>query len=117
MELDIGKNTKELLEVLATKLGITIEQIYPYFIKQQIIEGYIFFFMVALCSIISIIIIKLNYHKADFDDPNKHAIFTIIGLIALGMTTIVIVCGTSTMLSGILNPEYNAIREMLNFIK
>ena len=40
VSIDLGKNTTELLEKLAQSLGMTVEKIFPYYVKQQAIEAY-----------------------------------------------------------------------------
>jgi hypothetical protein len=38
--LDVGENITMLIEKLAAQIGTTVDQIFPWYVKQQVVEGY-----------------------------------------------------------------------------
>lgn len=113
------KNISEVLEKLAEQLGITVVNIYPYFIKQQIIEGYMFIFLTLFVMIVSGVIVKTNYDKAVWGDDilDKHAILILLATVVLCASIIVFLIEITAAVSKIINPEFGAINKIVSLVR
>jgi len=115
----------EILKQLAQKLGTTTEFLWTILVKQQYIDGYIrlgISVFVVLIIIISFLIFNkysknLNNERneyGDYSDKEVATITFIIVTITLSIIQIILfVCGIK-LLS---NPEYYALKEILNVLK
>jgi hypothetical protein len=123
-------NTKEVIEqfgtkldsyiqVLAEKLGVAAEYVYPLFVKQQVIEGVWFFSVIIFVIILSLISFVIGIRagkKVNFEDGGHYA-FSIIGGIVF-LTSLFTFCLTGgENFSKIMNPEYAAIKEIVRMVK
>ena len=111
--LDIGKNSQELLEKLASSLGTSVDKIYPYYVKQSVIEGWpvmIVCVVVGLVfSICQALLIKRAIKKSPEYDGEVHIGFTLMG----GLVCLLAIFGFTNSLSKIWNPEYHAIHNII----
>lgn len=130
--VDVGQNTKELLEQgggaisriieeLAKTLGMTVDRIFPYYVKQAVIEGYVGLIAWAGFQIVSLIIagvaLKLYFvfdEKGHDDARIGAAAACVIALIIFAIALIVGAAQMSTWVSMIKNPEYAAIHQLIN---
>lgn len=130
--VDVGQNTKDLLEQgggavtriieeLAKSLGMTIDKIFPYYVKQAVIEGYVGLIAWAGFQIVSLIIagvaLKLYFvfDEKSRDDARVGAATTcVISLIIFAIALIIGAVHISTWVSMIKNPEYAAIHQLIN---
>lgn len=117
MNIDIGPNVKNSIEQLATQIGITADKVFPWYMKQCIIEGYVNLF-ISLIPIIIILILIIIYHK-NFDKLEKSTKETIIiDIIFLSVISAVLIgFGFTHNVSKIINPEYHAIHKILQSCK
>lgn len=126
----MDNNTKEVIEqfgtkldsyiqVLAEKLGVAAEYVYPLFVKQQVIEGIWFFSAVAFFIFVGVIMFVLGFKKGkkvDWKDGLYYALLIPGGLIIFA-TLMVLSAGGSKNLTKIINPEYAAIKEIIQMVK
>ncbi len=129
--VDVGQNTKELLqqgggavtriiEELAKTLGMTVDRIFPYYVKQAVIEGYIGLIAWAGFQIVSLIIagIALKFYFV-FDEKGRSdarlgaAATCIITLIIFAIALVIGAIQVSTWVAMIKNPEYAAIQSLI----
>jgi len=121
MEQDITK----LLEQLAVKLGTTVEFLWGILVKQQYIDSIVNFFIVIIFSIVSIIcykklmpkILEFNCKKGMYDDVSKRTCWLIVYWAFQGILFIVILILLIVGIQLLLNPEYYALKEILQVIK
>lgn len=119
-----GNKLDEYINVVAEKMGVGVEYVWPLFVKQQVINsivwiigilfGYIvcggFFFMARKCK-----------EKSSFDchgnPENSETVFRIIGFVGGCLTFIisswVFLDRLSVIVTGFANPEYGAIKQIV----
>ena len=113
--IDVGKNLTELLEKLATQIGVTADKIFPWYVKQSVIEGWLYVAFWITGVSVALIMLIVSLRKLKFDEignPNRR----LIGRVCGGV--IAVICFISLIvaperISGILNPEYNAMSRLL----
>ena len=117
VSVDLGKNTTELLEKLAQSLGMTVEKIFPYYVKQQVVEAYTYISISLAFFLIGVILFTMGYcwgqkHKWD-EEHILDYIFAVGGGIVLVGGTIATAVNTHIGIPKILNPEYHAIHQII----
>ena len=132
----VGEATKEiinksfaLLDQLAAKIGVTTEYLWPFIIKESIVQALtsILLFVVSVIGIFfSYKFIKLtdfssiNSMREKKENGMEHLPKTIIAMTATGILIIsamVGFCHTWNNLPGLLNPEYHALERLINMVK
>ena len=129
--VDLGKNTKELLEQggtavtkimegLAKSLGMTVEKIFPYYVKQTYIEGTTSIivwggFEVSCLSFAVILLILSSMYGKKGDDDFKSACgaFSAIVFVIFGLGLIIGTIHLPHWITMVKNPEYVAIQSMI----
>lgn len=104
------------LESLAQSIGVGVQEMFPYFVRQQYID--------SLSSIIPFILLlitlplfayfqrRTDWTKSDTLDQGLTMIFGMLSVVLTGATLI-----TIDGLLKFLNPEYHAIREIIRLIR
>jgi len=113
-KIDVGQNTVELITKLAHQIGTTADKVYPWYVKQQYIEGLFFIITTSLFFIISVFLCTVAWEKADFVDGNQETAVFILAMIIAAITLIIFAFMGIDAISKIFNPEYHAIHCMIN---
>lgn len=113
--LDIGNNLTALISQLAMQIGTTTEQIFPLYVRQQIIEGWSMIGMLLLSAAISAFLIIRFFKKANFctGEGMPPVVCGIILAIATGLSAVPVV---PISLGKILNPQYGAMKTLAHDI-
>ncbi len=112
--IDVGKNITGLIEKLAHQIGITADKVFPWYVKQQVIEGWSFIIISSLLNIIFAITFIYNYKNIRKKDDDKYIMMSIfIGLI-LTATISITSFDFNVHLNQIFNPEYGAMKAMIS---
>jgi hypothetical protein len=115
----------QYIEVLAQKLGVAAEHLYGVLVRQAKVEGIIGLILYGVLipallfvsyKVVSMAIKKWDdIYEADLEMP------TILGIIfLLAITVIITICGFMDIpgdIGRLINPEYYAIKELLDVIK
>ncbi len=118
LSVDMGEKTFKILEKLAEQIGITVDKVFPWFIKQSVIDGYCFFTLIALAFILGVDLILYNQNKATYEPEfNSNAVYATIGFIILGISILILFVGSSWAISSIINPECQALQEITKMIR
>ena len=105
------------LDILAQKIGVTVEQIWPWLIRQQYVEAIYFSVLAALCIIISGITLGLTIkYWEKIESNNCEPPFVVINVIFV-MATAAFICIAVTAIPNIFNPEYHALKDLMRMIK
>ena len=108
------------LDQVGLKLGETAETIWPWFIKQQYINGFSEICSWLISFIIMSFILKFSIKGIINDDDDGVEIAfagsIISGIIILFLIISFVIDGGNT-LSQIINPEFNALQELLSMVK
>ena len=117
----IGKYTDKVssaITSLAEQLKQPAEHVYKSLIKQQIINAKVTLYLTTGFFILFLCLGTIFCIKADWKDPESF--LTVAGPIAFIITFIallVFLFNFNDVVTGLLNPEYGAIKEIIEFIK
>lgn len=110
--------TYQLLQELAERLGTTTEYLWQALVNQAPISSLtniaIYIMLIALIGLIARCSKGLTFDEVD--DP-KVMVFLIFGLIWLILGTIFFMVSIHDTVTGLFNPEYWALQQILEFIK
>jgi hypothetical protein len=101
------------LDALAEKLGVVSEHLWAVLVRQQYVEAW-FGQIVALVAAVLLVVIwrrTLGRERGYYDDAVLGAS---LASVPLG---IAIVIGSYVAMTGFLNPEYGALREVLSVLR
>lgn len=121
----MNEQSTKLLEQLANKLGTTSEYLWGILIKQAPIDSTITLVQFALIAIYGIILYRLHI-KFSKETEDENSIYEndgviqgimVIGFIIFAILTICAFFGIPSVFNGYVNPEYWALREVLNSIQ
>lgn len=111
--IDLGENVTNLLEKLAVQIGTTTDKVFPWYVKQQVIEGWCWLtisggvFLVGLIIALSCIRPSLNKK-----DPEPYITVIIIAAMASVVGLLFFLFGMGGAVTQITNPEYHALRAL-----
>ena len=120
----IYSDLKDGISALAQSLKVGAEHVYKVIVKQQIVEAFTFL-LLLIVSIISTIICYKQWGKivikrgnySDTIEEIRPLIFTIVfGVIAI-VTFFVFILNIDAMIMGFFNPEYGAMKDIINFVQ
>ena len=122
----VDKTTEEiitrgfnLLEAVCEKIGVTIDYLWPYFIRQQIVEAIV----PLLFLVVGIVLAIVCYKQLMSQDIFKNYDLTAKGGIWIALSIATFIClfisavEFATNLSGLLNPQYSAIQDLVKMVK
>lgn len=115
--------TYSLLQELASQIGTTVDFIWPILVRQAYIEGIVgiilyIFLAVGIFVYVKIMIVKVwhNIDTSDWYEDEKKAGIIILGVM-LAVLFIIAILTFSFTISSLVNPEYHAIRTILDSVK
>ena len=121
----------EYIDSIAANLGVAAEHVYGALLKQAMVSGVRSVVYIILClAVVYMVILLLKKVYTDVKDGNNNSIFldgweisaagitaSFAGGIALFILFIAIIANISNASTALLNPEYWALKEILNTIK
>ena len=117
----MNEQTTKLIEELAQKLGTTAEYLWAVLIKQAPISAMTDLLFFILASFSGILLYKLHKWMSEkdiYEDYEDIAIAPMIVLTILwGIIWIVFFFSLGNVITGFLNPEYWALKEVLDVAK
>jgi hypothetical protein len=118
-KLTFGKvynDVKSGLSGLAAGLKVGVSHVYEILVKQQIVSAV----TNTIGYVIVITLIMISYRnfkkEEDWNDPGKSGMLCIITVIGAFLIW-VFGCDIDAIITGFINPEYGAIKEIINFVK
>jgi len=113
--IDIGGNTTKLIDRLAAQIGTTTDKVFPWYVKQQVIEGWCWIGCSVFGAAVGICVCLFAIKKWDNGknaDNELNAIALTIGVIILLIALVFLIFGTSGAVTQITNPQYYALKAM-----
>ena len=108
----------DLLKALAEKLGTTIERLYPYFVRQVYVEAWIGLLAGLLaCGGVAgggIYLYRFSRRMKAIEPDKEWGSGMFFGGLAIVASVVVFGIILAGNLPGVLNPEYDAIRRIIN---
>lgn len=114
--VDIGKNITEILEKLAHQIGTTAEEVFPWYVKQQVLEGWLYLVTDAVAFVLGLVFLLGFFSKADWKSEgwNRYAVLSVIGAVVTTIAFGFFIFGFSNSVMHINNPNYYALKSMIN---
>lgn len=122
----VGQQALFLIEKLACKVGVGLEGLFPYAIKECYVEGVSNLIFLILSLIMSIIFTKKSvksWVKYDSDSESSALSYnisvckTIIAVLSVVAFTVSVIVFFSWGIHNLINPEFHAIEKMVSLGK
>ncbi len=122
METEINWEQKAMdaIDAIAAKLGSGVDHFYPILVRQQVVDGCAMLVVPTLLTIVVVIAVSCCYKKATVSEENFNfqgvvliisAVLSLIALITLGDAI------SEDVVTKIFNPEYHALKDIMDMIK
>ena len=112
-----GSTVTKIIEQLANSLGMTIEKIFPYYVKQARLESLmsilIWIGFELICVVLLIVMYKIRIHEKNVDASATMAIFLVGMLVVFVIGLVVGVFCLPDWITQASNPEYTAIHSLV----
>jgi hypothetical protein len=110
-------DVKTGLSGLAAGLKVGVEHVYVVLVKQQVVYAVTWLIVVILILVLGGIV-NYKYFKAwericDGDNEPSIILIIMLDLIILSL----VFCNINSIIGGFINPEYGAIKEIVDFVK
>lgn len=113
LNVDLGENVLHLLEEFSKTIGTTADKVFPWFVNDQLICGYVSLITPLIIMLICFILIKSNLKKTDWEDMNLNGGIVVACSTISAIAFMVFTCSLPSSLSSILNPQYGAIKNLI----
>ena len=105
------------LDTLATKMGVTVETIFPWFVNHCQVTSICNALGTMAIFFISLFAFYMCYPRSDWDRGDKFAFFSVVSGCFLFVSTLFIWFGTGPCISTILFPQQAATQALLQLLK
>ena len=110
----------EYIDALSVKLGVAAEHVYEVLVRQKIVEGIVYSIVILVVLIASIVAFKKSlqsyFNEQDLDKTFGFGLASIVFGAVLVISLIVTIAGLPGQILKIYNPEYYAIKTILDAI-
>lgn len=122
----MNKETQQLLEKLAEKLGTTVSYLWQVLIKQAQVDAFTTLFQFALIGLFGWLLYRLHKKFLFVDENDRYsrniysryeelvAIPMVVGMCIFIVLTLFAFIGIPDLINGFFNPEYWALQRILN---
>jgi hypothetical protein len=117
VSVDVGPNAKELIERLAQQIGATADQVFPWYVQQQIIEGWTTLVVLGIFLVVSIVAFSMSLRKADWSEGNAASVLSILSGLLLAFSVAGVPLEGVDAVRQVLNPKYYAVKVILQQVK
>lgn len=114
------QNNNQLLETLAKNLGTTVEYLWSVLLKQAPISATIDLILLILVLVAGYLLYRLHLKLSGeyiYDDSDIAVPLMCMAAVIWFLIFIVAVCCIPSIINGYFNPEYWALKEILNSVK
>lgn len=113
---------KSGLAGLAEGLKVGVEHVYIILVKQQIVKSITWIVVFILLTLSTIVVYKIYKHHPklyidSYGDIHPGIMFPVLYYCTIAIIFILMFCNVDTMITGFVNPEYGAIKEIMYFVK
>ena len=110
----------DAIKDLAEALQVPAEYVYTILVKQQLVYSLTYSIAIVAAIALGVLFSKYGINgigKAKDDEAGGWVAMTIVGTLSLVISTIVFFALIGDIVTGFVNPEYGAIKEILNTVK
>ena len=109
-------DVKEGITSLGIALKVPAEHVYGVLVKQQFVNSVVGCLLLVL-TITNLIVLILVFPKCGMEDPDKYDIIAISSGVFFIIFFMASIVNFQDTITGFMNPEYGAIRDIMSFIK
>ena len=118
---EIYTDVKTGLQSLASGLKVGVEHVYSVLVKQQVVKS-VGWLIIWILSVFMLINWFRSYKSnevwiVDEEYPSGLGIIRILQIVIFGIVFIVCLCNIDETVTGFINPEYGALKEIMDFVK
>lgn len=115
--VDVGKNVLALIEKLATQIGTTVDQVFPWFVAQASIEGWMMIFVPIVSIVVFGILFYFLFNRANRTRDEGDGILAMLVGIVFAISVIVSFFSIPNGTMRVLNPNFYAMQELSNTVR
>lgn len=119
-ESSLPETISNLLNVLAEKLGVGVNHFWPIFVKQQYYEGLIFLISLVAFIVMGVGLLtwgKIELSKKNWSENSGYWAPFIIGIFILLICAMAFIFEGTDSIMKMCNPEYWAVKEIIQMAK
>ena len=109
-----GNKLDSYIFVIASKSGQTVEHFWPIFVRQQVVTGWS---ELIICILFFIVGFILLYKAKYSENENNQLGCVIFAILTLVFASLSFAALAPDIIGKIVNPEYSALKEVINLIK
>ena len=115
---NVSAKVFEVIDAIAAQLGVAKEFVWEILVKQQYVEAAQLMIGVIFCVVVLVYSIPIcsKGFKEEYSSGDADAAAAIIGLFVSVGASIYILCGSIACVGRLLNPEYYALKDILNMV-
>ena len=118
MDQEIVREAMDKLDALASKVGMTVEKLWPYFVRQQVLEAATVLVATAVFWVAAAVVMgKRVWIKEQIDIDDGREVPIVIGCVVLGLICVVLSIVAISMLPMLFNPEYYAVMDIFRMVR
>jgi len=116
----IYSDIKDGISGIASALKVGAEHVYEVLVKQQRVDAIIYLTIDMFLLLLAIICIWIGFifdkRRGDAAEFIATSCF-VVGVIMFVLLIIAVIINTSPIITGFINPEYGAIKEIINWVR
>lgn len=111
-------DAKEALSGLGQALKVGSEHVYGILVKQQIVRSIVWLVLLVVFSITTVLSTKLLIYCAKSDEDYSDVLgpFSLFACVASIIILIACICQVDVIVTGFINPQYGALKDIMDFI-
>jgi hypothetical protein len=115
VSVDVGPNALHLLQQLATTLNTTVDKIFPWYVTQSSLEGYLTLGILASIFLTGLVMFTITYNillriPKGFDNFSVKLVLMIVSIAMLIASSMGLCSETRSSITKIQNPHYHAMQ-------
>ena len=114
--IDVGKNTQELIEKLAVQIGVTVDKVWPWLVRQQVLEGWTILAAILIALVIGVVLLGVALVLDKKETEICIPFFMVGGLLCVFAIFALFMAGPD-QIQKIYNPEYSALKDLIGMVK
>ena len=117
--VDVGKNVQQMLEQLAVKIGTTVEHVWPWMVRAQIVSGWTALVLMALTLAAFSVLLAVGIRAVRRDDwePGPGLALFMVGAVGFSVSLLVSLVSVVPAIQKVTNPEYCALVELVQMVR
>lgn len=108
-----------LLDQIAAKLGLTVDYLWPFMVKEQIVQ-FVVSCLLFVTGVAGMVVVNHYLNYGQFNDGGTSSIKSVVLAIIGVIFAVAAVFGFIELwanLPGFLNPEYHALRDLMRMVR